>query len=339
MSNEDKLISLINSVMPSSPLRLSKSGEVDAEVFILDNNEYLFTTDDFSGEDLLKEDDPYLLGWNIACGAVSDIIAAGGKPLAYAHSVVIPNSWTEPYIREFSRGVSAILQRYSVSFIGGDIGIADRWRYTASVIGKPVGRKVNRRGCQAGDPIYITGKIGAGNLEAVLSLYSGNESIAKLTQGRKNKFHTLEKLPEVISKYASSAIDTSDGVFAALQTVSGLNDVGYRIDQLPFLPKCVLAAGILQVPTLLFFLGECGEYEILFTVGSHHKESLETELKKLNIQAWEIGVVKADPKHRTVMYNSKEIGFQDYALRARDFSDVNEYLGRMKTWIMQKGIR
>ncbi len=55
MSYEKIIIDLINSVMPKSPLRKSKSGEVDSEVIQLGDKDYLFTTDEFSKEDLLQE--------------------------------------------------------------------------------------------------------------------------------------------------------------------------------------------------------------------------------------------------------------------------------------------
>jgi len=336
MSYEENIIDLINSVMPKSPLRKSISGEVDSEVILLGDKEYLFTTDDFSKEDLLQENDPYVLGWNIACGAISDIIAAGGKPLTYSHSMVVPHDWNEKYIKQFSKGISDVLQKYSISFIGGDIGIADNWRYTASVIGVPVGRLVNRRGCKAGDAIVITGKIGAGNFDAVLNLYKGNESIEKLLKGAKNKFHSHEKLPELISKYASCAIDTSDGVFAALQTISNLNKTGFKICNLPFVAEGVLAAKILQVPVLLFFLGECGEYEILFTVSWQNKESLKTEIKKLEIEAYELGEIVESTKQKTVEYKNSHFNFDDYNIKARDFKDVKDYLMKMTEWIVKR---
>lgn len=337
MNYEEQVINLINSVMPKSPLRKSILGEVDCEVILLDGKEYLFTTDDFSHEDLLQEVDPYILGWNISCGAISDIIAAGGKPLVYSHSMVIPNYWDTKYIKGFSEGISALLNKYSVSFIGGDLGIAADWRYTASVIGVPLGRMVNRKGCKAGDAIFITGRIGAGNLDAVMNLYSSNEGTETLLKGTQIKFRSHEKLPEIISKYASCAIDTSDGVFAALKAISNLNNTGFQICCLPFISQAALAASILQVSELLFFLGECGEYEILFTISRHNKDTLIAELEKLGIEAYEIGEITGSYGPKTVNYEDNNYDLENYNIRARDFVNVNEYLKKMTEWVMTKG--
>ncbi|HNW99937.1 MAG TPA: AIR synthase related protein [Candidatus Cloacimonadota bacterium] len=337
MNFEEKVIHLINSVMPKSPLRKSVLGEVDSEVFLLGDNEHLFTTDDFSHEDLLQEDNPNILGWNIACGAISDIIAAGGKPLLYAHSMVIPQEWDEAYVREFSKGISKVLKKYPVSFIGGDLGIGEHWRYTASVIGTPVGKGINRRGCKAGDSIFLTGKIGEGNFQAVMNLFSGNSGIEQLHKGSINKFHTHERLPEIISQYATCAIDTSDGVFSALQTISKLNGTGFQINNLHFQKKCTLAANLLQIPELLFFLGECGEYEILFTVSSRNREYLQAELIKHEIEAYEVGNITGCAETQIVTHQQNHYDFTGYNFKARDYSNIREYVQKMIEWVINKG--
>jgi thiamine-monophosphate kinase len=339
MSQEDKLIALINGVMPPSPLRLSGSGEVDAEVIRLGDREFLFTTDDFSAEDLFDESDPYSLGWNIACGAISDIVASGGKPLVYAHSMVVSPDWDDKYIARLSQGVASVLSRYSVSFIGGDLGVADRWRYTGTVIGTAVGRTVNRKGCRAGDSIFLTGAIGAGNLAAVQALFPGTDRLSVLPRGESIRFATHERMPELISSYASCAIDTSDGVFAALRTVSALNGTGFFLSKLPYYPPAALAADKLQLPELLLMLGECGEYEILFTVRPRDKASLQAELRRQGIAAAELGVVTADPGQRAVRQDKLELDLSGYSLQARDFTRVQDYVAAMLEWMAARGIK
>jgi len=333
MNNEEKLIKLINGVMPQSPLRKSKSGEADAEVILLGDNKYLFSTDDFSSEDLFIETDPLGLGWNIACGALSDIVAAGGKPLVYAHSMVVPKAWDEEYLRQFSLGISAVLKAYSVSFIGGDLGISDMWRYTTSVIGAPIGRIVNRKGCKAGDTILLTGKVGAGNLAAISRIFAEKEGIIELLKGKPVKFPTHEKLAPLIAKYASCAIDTSDGVFAALQAIAKLNNTGFRLYEPHFNPEALQAARLLQLPNVLLLLGECGEYEILFTVSPKHKEALQEELRNLEIEAYELGEITAKPDQQSVVSENLYYSLADYTIRARDFDDVRDFLQAMISWL------
>jgi len=337
MSYESSLIALINGVMPPSPLRKSLPGEVDAELIRLGDKDFLFTTDDFSAEDLLREDQPFELGWNLACGAISDIIAAGGKPLVYAHAMVIPATWDEPYLREFSRGISAVLGQYSVSFIGGDLGRGQTWRYTASVIGVPEAKALTRRGCRAGDAIMITGRIGAGNLMAAMGLFPDIQAAS--LKDATLRFSTHPKLAEIISPCASSAIDTSDGVFAALQTLCDLNGTGFSLGKLPLHDQGLLASRLLGLPDLLLFLGECGEYEILFTVSQPHKKQLMADLCKQEIEIHELGQITANPGQKTVLHEDRHYDLDDYRIKARDFEGVSAYLKAMTVWLEKRGAR
>lgn len=321
--------------MPKSPLRKSVSGEVDSEVIRLGDKDFLFTTDDFSAEDLLQENDPYILGWNICCGAISDIVAAGGKPLVYSHSMIIPSSWDEKFVIEFSKGISAVLRRYSVSFIGGDIGVSSSWRYTASVIGVHVGKPVNRKGCKAGDAIFITGGVGSGNLEAAMCMFKANEYIKKLPMKSTHKFRAHEQIPEIIAKYASCAIDTSDGALASLQTISHVNSTGFQIDKIRYNPAVQKVAQALHIPELLFFMGECGEYEILFTVNQINKESLKNELKVRKISSYELGIVTESPM-KVITHKKHIYDFSGYNLRARDYKNTQDYLVAMIEWVGTK---
>ncbi len=339
MSYEARIIRQINAVMPVSPLRLSRPSEVDSELVRLGEGEYLFSTDDFSSEDLLPETDPRALGWNLACGAISDIIAAGGKPLAYAHSMVIPPGWSERYVRSFSRGIVKALQRYSTSFIGGDLGFSESWRYTASVIGAPPGRTLNRRGCRPGDAIFLTGRAGAGNLAAISRLFAGHEGIQKLLQGVKIKFPSHERLPRILAQYASSAIDTSDGVFNALRAIADLNGTGFQVHDPTLIPKGVKAARMLRLPELALFLGEGGEYEILFTVSEQNKQALKNELREQAIAACELGVICKNKRRRTVTWKNASHDLAQYCLSARDYDSPGDYLRDMTAWLARTGVQ
>lgn len=321
--------------MPESPLRLSKVGEADAEVILLDGNKYLFSTDDFSAEDQFRETDPYSLGWNIACGAISDIVAAGGKPLTYSQAMAVSPTWNEDFIDKFSEGISRVLQKYGISFIGGDLGVSDNWHYTASVIGKPGSKIIDRKGCAIGDKIFITGKIGAGNLEAALKMCSENSKLELLLKSVKTRFHTQEDISEILCEYATAAIDTSDGVFAALQTLAEINNCGFMIDNLPYITKANMAAKLLNLPKLLLCLGECGEYEILFTCKQENIPQLQKVAMEKEIALFELGEI-SDKSNKILTEKDKQFDFSDYNVSARDFTDLKEYLSMMQCEIMKR---
>ncbi|MBN2440387.1 MAG: hypothetical protein JXJ04_03550 [Spirochaetales bacterium] len=187
----------------------------------------LFSMDEFSKEDNFRESDPGVLGANLATGSISDILASGGIPLFYAHAMVIGDTWDDQFIKEFSQGIAEVLAKAKTTFLGGDLGKSKTWHYTASVIGKAPLKPVRRTGARAGENIYITGRIGGGNLEAALTLYvkkySGNKMMSNIMTSIPIKFVLRLKESRLIQKYASCSIDTSDGVFNALNEIAEKN--------------------------------------------------------------------------------------------------------------------
>lgn len=180
MSKEKEMIEGISKPMPRSTSQLNKLFEADSEIIDFHGHRLLFTMDEFSEEDLLRDEDPYVLGWNMAVGSISDILASGGKPKYYAHSLVIQDSWTKDYVSKLSLGIAQVLKDVGVAFIGGDFGISKTWRYTSSVIGDLEGSPMLRSGAKVGDGIFLTGPIGSGNVEAALVLYAENPFVKHL---------------------------------------------------------------------------------------------------------------------------------------------------------------
>ena len=157
MISEKAICELFSSMLPSG--RANDCFESDAEIISLNGTPNgLFTTDEFSAEDLFRENDPYLLGWNIAAGAISDILACGGVPLYYAHALTVDPRWDAAYLRGLGTGVRDVLKATGARFIGGDCGRSEVWRCTVSVIGWCEGAPVRRRGARPGDlDLFVRG--------------------------------------------------------------------------------------------------------------------------------------------------------------------------------------
>ena len=79
--------------------------------------------------------------------------------------------------------------------------------------------------------------------------------------------------------FASCCIDTSDGVCAALNALADLNACGYAVANLPYLAAGLGFCRRASLPGTLLFLGECGEYELLFTVRPERDEAFLIEAR------------------------------------------------------------
>lgn len=334
-NDEKRLIEIISGTFPESDLRLNKCFESDAEVVSVSGQRLLFTIDEFSSEDMFRDDDPYSLGWNVAAGAISDISACAGIPLFYGHAMVVSIAWDENFIRKFSQGVSDVLKETGTVFMGGDFGKAQDWRYTAAIIGQPRSKLLNRKGAVVDDAIYISGKIGLGNLEAALKFYSKDTRFKMASVFLKNRFHLCIKESAFISDYAGCCIDTSDGVFNALNTIADINGVGYEISGLPYIEIGSLGASVVSLPKELLLLGEAGEYELLFTIKCEKEQEFLLKAKQQGLTFYKIG--KIVNSARTLLESEKSIELGSLAVRARDFDDRKAYLEHLIRYLKEQG--
>jgi thiamine-monophosphate kinase len=259
---EEVLVERLCRRMPRAPEQKNRVFESDAEILdmvSLGDARLLFSTDEFSDEDCFLTQDARALGRNIACAALSDLLACGGRPLYYAHSLTIDARFDEPYLLRFYDGVAETLVLAGAYFIGGDFGRARDWRCAVSVIGGAE-KPVLRSGAQAGEYLYITGPIGAGNLQAALARYDlpGSRFVAP------NFSLRIAALPDIAAR-ATSCIDTSDGLFNAACTLARMSQCGFALENIPYLPAGKRLAKFLGLPPAMLAFCECGEYELLFT--------------------------------------------------------------------------
>ncbi len=322
MMTEHDICELLSALLPSG--RSNQCFQSDAEVFVLDGKRYLFTTDEFCAEDHFRERDAFVLGWNVAAGAISDIFACGGKPLFYAHALTVGPNWERVFVEGFGKGVAAVLHETGVGFLGGDCGRAEAWRCTVSVIGACEGKPVLRTGARPGDILYITGPLGGGNLEAAMRLgsaASATHSAAPLRLPIRSRDSGL------VRRYATACIDTSDGLIVSLDTLAEVNACGYSVADAPILPAACAFCESTGLSRLLILCGECGEYELLFTVPPHSRESLETEAAELGCQIKAIGSITTTG--RTLRDGEVSVTLSEAAIRARDYEHQQAYLSAL----------
>lgn len=334
MDKEKEMIELIIRHMPRSQGQLNGLFEADSEIVPFSKGHLLYNIDDFSAEDLFSEEDPYVLGWNLAAGSISDILASGGEPLYYAHSMVIQDNWNRDFLDKMAQGIAAVLRETGTAFIGGDLGISSSWRYTGSVIGRLEGSPLLRSGAQVGDSIYITGYIGSGNVQAGLKVFAKNRLLKKLTGQWKNAFCLRNKEVELIRKHSRCCIDTSDGVLNALNEVSRQSQTGFEVGNLPYLKSGLALSKLLKIPQELLFLGECGEYELLFTLKKDVEEAFLREVLEKKLTFYKIGEVIKDKKF--LREKDLRLDLTDYTFKARDYPHREEYLREVLSFLNRR---
>lgn len=327
MSIEKDYITFIANTFKKSNNQLNKLFECDCEILQFGNEKIFLNIDEFSSEDMIRENDPYILGWNIAVGGISDVLASGGIPVFYAHNLVIDKNWDEEYIKSFSKGIRDVLELGNISFVGGDFGISEEWRCAPVVIGKGEGALL-RSGAMRGDKIYITGKIGAGNLEAVMKLYCEDKRLKNIISNIKNKFKTRFEEASLIRKYSKCCIDTSDGLLNGLNSISNMSSKGYKIENIPYSKTAVIASKLISLPKTLLMMGECGEYELLFTIENNKEQDFLKEAAEKNIIFYKLGEI-TEELNKIVIEKNEKYDFKNINISARDYINKKEYIKYM----------
>ncbi len=337
MGKEEKLIKMMSKSFEKSPNQLNKLFESDCEIINHNNNILLVNTDEFSQEDQFRTDDSFSLGWNICVGGISDILACGGIPLYYSHSLTIAEDWSDEYVENFTKGVSSALKKANAFFIGGDFGQTEKnWRCTVNIIGEKKNAPLKRSGASKNELIYISGKIGAGNIEAFLSNYEASKITQKVLHKFQTKFPLRLEESKIISKFATSCIDSSDGVFNGLNTISEQSEVGYKLENLPYSKTGLILTKLVSVPKSILFFGEAGEYELVFTIKKEDEEEFLKLSKEKNCTFYKIG--KTTSKNiRTMKEKEKEIDLNTLKIRARDYKSISTYIKDLTKWIKSNG--
>jgi thiamine-monophosphate kinase len=325
---EKELINIFLAELPASQHMQNRFFESDAEVLNNVEGKLLFTTDEFSEEDFFRTDNPYRLGYNLAVATISDVLATGGTPYAYAHTVKVPSWWDKDYVTQMARGIADVLKTCGIGSIGGDIGVAPKqWDYTGICLGY-VQQPVSRVGAMANHKIYMTGTIGAGNIEAAFSLYDSKQVVRLAGKLLKNLFSVRLNESKLIGQYASCCIDTSDGVLSALNILASLNGLGYSVGNLPYSFTAKMLCLFLGVPKEVLFIGECGEYELLFAVAPDKQEAFEKSAQSAKLKFTQIGEFTVN-SNRWLKTDKKSWDLKDYTLSARDFDTKQEYLDKL----------
>jgi thiamine monophosphate kinase len=243
---ESEFIKLFASIHGTAPYA------ADAEIVGRGNGFELFSTDSFSEtDDFFTRTPPETIGRNLAAGACADLLACGVRPELLLQSWNIDGSKGEGYYRSIAEGIEKVLQHYGAKCIGGDIGTALPWCWTATVAAHsavpPVTRIARER---VPFDLYISGGMGRANLAMFRN----------------------DPMPEIplrgpVPPEALFATDTSGGFFDALENIRRVN----RGMVLEFESGDAVSPEVFEklpegFDPLWSLIGGVGEYELLFAM-------------------------------------------------------------------------
>jgi thiamine-monophosphate kinase len=214
---------------------------------------------------------PETVGYKCLARAVSDVAAVGGEPRCFLLNLALPAARTGKWLDEFLSALRAAAWTFNCPLAGGDTTRRNEILINITVVGEcRQGRSVLRSGANAGDVIFVTGRLG----EAEYGL--------RLIQGGLKRIdprdHRLRKhlFPEPrlamglwLAKHglATAMIDISDGLSSDLPRLCAASGVGARVDP-GLLPTARIAErdNNKRFDATHLALHGGDDYELLFTV-------------------------------------------------------------------------
>jgi len=296
-SNSNKETDIIRKVAGNfarHPSQVNQLMEADAEI-IQRNGEYLVLKTDGIHEEIKTKlyEDPYLIGWMAVTAPISDVAAVGAVPEGILLSVQMPLHEDDDWLKQIQAGINDACLRYNMYVLGGDTNFSDSVSISTTAVAHiKAGRPLLRTGMEPGECLYATSLLGTGNAFAYSRFFN---------QALDVQFHPVARLVEskILRTYATSCIDTSDGLFPALAVLSELNNVGFHLETplLKLLSEDARAVHRQEgLPDWMLLAGPHGEYELLFTVASERQNEFEKECESEGWKPVYLGKVTTTPQ-------------------------------------------
>jgi thiamine-monophosphate kinase len=235
--------------------------------------EWVITTDAFleNVHFLRKGYPPKAVGIKSLARATSDIAAMGARPRYFFLTLALPEECAGHWLDDFLSGMARAARRFGLTLAGGDTSKYPLLAASLTILGEiDRGKSILRSGAKPGDLLCVSGRLG--EAEFGLRLLQSNPHALKLwPRLLKKHFYPEPRLAlgQWLSarRYASSMIDTSDGLSTDLGHLCQASGVG-AIVWATKIPSVRIPAALRPLaPNSLDLALHGGEdYELLFTV-------------------------------------------------------------------------
>jgi thiamine-monophosphate kinase len=237
----------------------------------------VLTTDGvIAGVHFLPEDAPGFIARKVLRMNLSDLAAKGAKPIGFLLSIALPARTEESWIAAFAAGLGEDARHYDCPLYGGDTDhTPGPLSISLTAFGAvPSGAMVRRSTAKAGDVVVVSGTIGDAALGLLLRRDLALAERWQLSAASWNHLRQRYLLPqprnalaEAVLRYASAAMDVSDGLVGDLEKLSRASGVATEID-VESVPLSDAARSALSAePKLIETVLTGGDdYEIVLTV-------------------------------------------------------------------------
>ena len=267
----------------------------DAAIIDISGERVAVSTDTLvEGTHFAVDSDANCLGHKALAVNLSDLAAMGARPRWALLALTMPNA-DSGWLEDFSDGFFNLANRHEVSLIGGDT-TRGPLTITVQLIGTlDKTNSLYRNTAQIADGIYVTGRVAETALimlfDDTLKVYPQSH-IQCLKQMQQPTARVAEGL--LLARYATAAIDISDGIFKDLSRILSASSVGGRvdIDDIPMIPEIAKCCPTLELLLKALSYGE--DYELLFTLNDTLVDELKQAFSELGTPITRIGTIEVE---------------------------------------------
>lgn len=290
---------------------LSSSGAFglkdDAALLQIPKNKTLVVTNDaiaegvhfLSGSDpkgtAPQRTDPKRIAQKAIRTNLSDLVAKGAKPFAFSLALGLPSYWDNQWIKAFAKGLESDCKQYELNLCGGDTFRVSPNQSGAVISITAFGHidkkeYASRLGAKSGHALYVTGTIGDGVLGLKLAKDVMQGVLQKPNAAQKYLISRYEipqprvEMSKLVAKYATAAMDVSDGFVGDLEKLCSASNVNASINlnDIPISKQARIQLSNHNVTVTSLITGG-DDYELLIAVPKSKMNSFEKESAKLNL--------------------------------------------------------
>ncbi len=208
---------------------------------------------------------PAQIGWYLVAVNLSDIAAAGARPLGFVAALALPRDTDLEVLKGIARGMDECARQFGIAVVGGDTKESGEMTLAGTALGRvPKSRILLRSGARPGDVVVVTGDRGrAGWASRVLSDPGRRAEALELLMRPYPRVEEGMFFSE--SGAVTSCMDISDGLGTTVYQVSQASKVSFVIDYdaIP-LYRGLKDADRKTIEDLALYYG--GDFELLATV-------------------------------------------------------------------------
>ncbi|MGI0148832.1 MAG: thiamine-phosphate kinase [Thermoplasmata archaeon] len=209
---------------------------------------------------------PEQIGWYATAVNLSDIAAAGARPLGFVAALSMSSATDVEFLRGLAHGMEECVREFGIAVLGGDTKESDVLSIAGTAFGRVRKERILlRTGAKPGDLIVVTGDVGRAGYAAKLLEQGPAQRLEALNQLLRPYPRIAEGMFFSDSGAVTSCIDLSDGLGVSLAQLAGMTHLSYQVE----FEAIPMYRGLAAFPPavakdLALYYG--GDYELLATV-------------------------------------------------------------------------